>query len=90
MTNLLAAGHLTIAERLYADAVGELVAAEQEEAEAFLARKFEQGGSKVRSDWEARAMAALDTGNKTTIARGAVAIAENRMRRESNAPESDD
>jgi hypothetical protein len=74
---------LTLAERLYVDAVGTLVAAEQAEAEAFLVRKHET--KPPRSDWEARAMAALDTNSATTLARGALAIAENRMNRESDA-----
>ena len=83
----LTGGMLSVAERLYVDAVGELVAAESQEAEAFLVRKNE--AKPPRSDWEARAMAALDTGHATTIARAALVIAENRMRRENHAPESD-
>ncbi len=70
--------NLTPKERVYADAVGELVAAEVEEAESFLVRKHEVGG-KVRSDWEARAMACIDTDAGVTKARGAVEIAKNRM-----------
>lgn len=70
--------NLTPEERVYADAVGELVAAEVEEAESFLVRKHEVGG-KVRSDWEARAMACIDTDAGVTKARGAVEIAKNRM-----------
>ncbi len=72
---------LTIAERLYVDAVGELAAAEIAEAEAFLVRKHET--KPVRSDWEARAMASIDTNAGVTQARAAVAIAKERMRRES-------
>lgn len=80
---------LSSAERMYVDAVGQLAAAEIEEAEAFLARKYEQGNTKVRSDWEARAMAVVDTDAKAVQARGAVEIALNRMRRETHAAESD-
>lgn len=79
---------LSLAERMYVDAVGVLAEAEQAEAEAFLARKHEV--SKVRSDWEARAMACLDTNSRVTQARGAVEIAANRMRKEIvSAPERD-
>ena len=74
---------LTIAERLYVDAVAQLVVAELAEAEAFLVRKHET--KPPRSDWESRAMAAIDTNAGVTSARGAVAIAENRMKRESEA-----
>lgn len=83
---------LSLAERNYVDAVGELAAAEIEEAETFLARKHEYAGEhgKVRSDWEARAMACIDTNARVTQARGAVEIAANRMRRETDlAVESD-
>jgi hypothetical protein len=73
---------LTIAERLYVDAVAQLAAAEEAEAEAFLARKHET--THVRSDWEARAMACIDTNQGVTLARGAVEIALNRMKREAN------
>jgi hypothetical protein len=84
-------GALSPAERLYVEAIGQLVAAEIEEAEAFLARKYDLGGGKVRSDWEARAMAAIDTGNQATLAKAAVEIALNRMRRESpRADQPDD
>lgn len=82
----LTGGNLSVAERLYVDAVGELVAAEQQEAEAFLVRKHEVR-AKVRSDWEARAMACIDTNSAVTVAKAAVEIALNRMRRESYATE---
>ncbi len=78
--------HFSVAERLYVDAVGVLAGAEQAEAEAFLVRKHET--TKIRSDWEARAMACLDTNSAVTLARGAVEIAANRVRRESSASES--
>jgi hypothetical protein len=61
---------LTIAERLYVDAVAQLAAADET--------------THVRSDWEARAMACIDTNQGVTLARGAVEIALNRMKREAN------
>ena len=73
---------LSIAERLYVDAVGELAAAEQAEAEAFLVHK--NSTKPVRSDWEARALAVLETNAGVTQARGAVEIALNRLRNDSD------
>lgn len=71
-------GHnLSFAEELYARAMDAVAQAEQEEAEAFLARKNEV--KPVRSDWEARAMALLDCKGTKTKAQAMADIARHRM-----------
>ena len=75
---------LSFAEEAYIRAIESLLAAEIEEAEAFLARKYENA-NKPRSDWEARAMALIDTKGATTRFRAMADIYLNRMRREADA-----
>lgn len=70
---------LTEAEALYTAAMDQLAEAEVAEAEQYLVRKHEV--KPPRSDWEARAMAVIDTGALVTKTRAMTEVYLARTRR---------